>query len=61
MGTRLRKLKEELKEEKTTKSGTIIRKDLVGGKHQLTDKQIQVLQRYYGKAIRVSVESTVVR
>lgn len=58
MGTRLRKLNEELKEEKTTKSGKIIRRSLVGGKHQLTDKHIQALQRYYGKAIRVSVGTT---
>lgn len=40
MGTRLRKLKDQLKEEKTTKSGRVIKRSLVGGRHQLTDKQI---------------------
>lgn len=38
MGTRLRKLKDELKEEKTTKSGKIIKRSLVSGKHKLTDR-----------------------
>lgn len=55
MGTRLRKLKDELKEEKTTKTGKVIKRSLVGGKHQLTDAQINNFQRYYGKAIRDSV------
>lgn len=59
MGTRLRKLKGELKEEKTTKTGKMIKRSLVGGKHQLTDKQIDAYQRYYGKAIRDSVGTDV--
>lgn len=59
MGTRLRKLKDELKEEKTTKSGKIIKRSLVGGKHQLTDKQIDAYQRYFGKAIRDSVGTNI--
>lgn len=54
MGTRLRKLKEDLKEERTTKTGKVIKRSLVGGKHQLTDKQIDAYQRYFGKAIRDS-------
>ena len=59
MGTRLRKLKNELKEEKTTKTGKVIKKSLVGGRHQLTDKQIDAFQRYYGKAIRDSIGTDV--
>ena len=59
MGTRLRKLKDELKEEKTTKTGKTIKRSLVGGKHQLTDKQIDAYQRYFGKAIRDSVGTNV--
>ncbi|KAK8372148.1 hypothetical protein O3P69_013535 [Scylla paramamosain] len=55
MGTRLRKLKEELKEEKVTKTGKVIRRSVVGGKHQLTDSQINALQQYYGKAIKDSI------
>lgn len=38
MGTRLRNLKEELKV-KTTKTGKVMKRSLVGGKHQLTDKK----------------------
>lgn len=53
--TRLRKLKNELKEDTTSKSGKIVKRSAVGGKHQLTDKQIDAFQRYYGKAIRDSV------
>ena len=37
----------------------MIRKSLVGGKHQLTDKQIDAFQRYYGKAIRDNVGTSV--
>lgn len=59
MGTRLRKLKEELRRKKTTKTGKVIRRSLVVGKHQLTDKQIDAYQRYYGKAIRDSVSTNV--
>lgn len=55
IGTRLRKLKGELKEEKVTKSGKVIKKSLVGGRHQLTDKQMDAYQRYYGKVIRDSI------
>lgn len=49
MDTRLRKLKDQLKGEK------VIKRSLVGGRHQLTNKQIDAFQRYYGKAIRDSV------
>lgn len=55
MGTRLRKLKNEKKEEITTKSGKIIKRSALGGKHQLTDTQINAFQRYYGKAIKDSI------
>lgn len=61
MGTRLRKLKDELKEDKTTKAGKVIKKSLVGGKHQLTDKQINAFQSYYGKAIRDSVGTSIMK
>ena len=60
MGTRLKKLKDELKEEKTTKTGKVIKKSLVGSRHQLTNKQIDAFQRYYGKAIRDSIGTDVV-
>lgn len=55
IGTSFRKLKDELKEEKITKSGKIIKRSLVGGIHQLTDKQINAYQRHFGKAIRECV------
>lgn len=54
MGTRLRKLKDELKEEKTTQTGKVVKRSLVDGK-QLTDKQIDAFQSYYRKAVRDSV------
>ena len=38
MGTRLRKFFKKLKEEKVTKTGRVIRKSVLGGKHQLTDR-----------------------
>ena len=53
MGTRLRKLKEET----VTKKGKVIKRSVVSGKHQLTDKQIDAFQRYYGKAIKDSVDT----
>lgn len=37
----------------------MIKKSLIGGKHQLTDKQTDTFQRYYGKAIRDSVGTSV--
>lgn len=49
MSTRLRKLRDELKEEKATKSGKVIKRSFVGGKAgKLTDQQIGAFQRYYG-------------
>ena len=55
MGTRLRKFFKKLKEEKVTKTGRVIRKSVLGGKHQLTDRQINAFQQYYGKAIRDTI------
>lgn len=60
MGTRLRKLKAELKEEKLTKTGRRQWRSLVGGKHQLTDNQITAFQKYYGKAIRDTVGTDII-
>ena len=59
MGTRLRKLKEQLKEETVTKTGKVIKRSAISGKHQLTDKQIDAFQRYYGKAIKDRVGTDV--
>lgn len=59
MGTWLKKLREELKVEKTTKTGKVMKRSLVAGKHQLTDKQIYALQKYYGKAIRDNIGTNV--
>lgn len=53
-------MKDELKEEKTTKTGKVIKRSLVGGRHQLTDKQTDVFQRYNGKAIGDSIGTDVV-
>lgn len=52
-------MKDELKKEKT-KTGKIIKKSLVDGSHQLTDKQIDASQRYYGKAVRDSIGTDVI-
>lgn len=59
MGTRLRKLKDELKEDVVTKTGKVIKRSVLSGKHQLTDKQIDAFQNYYGKAIKDSVGTDV--
>lgn len=42
-----------------TKTGKVIKRSVLSGKHQLTDKQIDAFQRYYGKAIRDSVGTNV--
>lgn len=49
MGTRLQKLRDELKEETTTKSGKVIKRSLVGGKvGKVTDKQIDAFRDTMG-------------
>lgn len=48
------------KAERRTTGGKHNKRSLVGGKHQLTDKQIEAQQRYFGKAIRDSVATNVI-
>lgn len=53
LGTRLRKLKAETVETKSTKSGKQnIKRNLPEGQHKLTDGVIDILTKYYGMAIR---------
>lgn len=59
MGTRLRKLVDEMKEERVTKTGRIMKRSLIGGKKGLSGTQIDAFTRYYGKAIKDSVGTTV--
>ena len=59
LGTRLRKLKDETKEEIVCTSGKIIKRSMIGGKHQLTDNQINAYQFYFGKGIRDTTNTSV--
>lgn len=54
LGARLRKLREESKEE--TASGR--KRTTIGGKNKLTDKVIEKLTFYYGQAIRRNITGT---
>lgn len=55
LGSRLRKLREETREE--TASGR--KRTVIGGKNKLTDKVIDKLTFYYGQAIRRNISGTV--
>ena len=52
LGTRLRKLKKELSMSITTKTGKEVRRSVLGGAGQLTDKVIDTMTSYYGRAVR---------
>ena len=52
LGSRLRKLRNDMWEEKTYKSGKKYKHKLLSGKHRLTDSVINSLSSYYGTAIR---------
>ena len=52
LGTRLRKLKDSLKEPITTKSGTRIQRSELAGAKGLPDSVIDKLTAYYGQNIR---------
>ncbi|KAK3889782.1 hypothetical protein Pcinc_006343 [Petrolisthes cinctipes] len=52
LGTRLRKLKKELSTSITTKTGKEVRRSVLGGAGQLTDKVIDTMTSYYGRAVR---------
>lgn len=45
---------------RVTKSGKVIRKSVVGGKHQLTDRQMDAFQRHYGKTIKDRVGTNII-
>lgn len=55
LGTRLRKLREETREE--TSSGR--KRTTIGGKNKLTDKVIDKLTFYYGQAIRRNIGGSI--
>ena len=53
------KIEERTKGGENNENRNVIKKSLVGGRHQLTDKQIDAFQRYYGKGIRDSIGTDV--
>ncbi|XP_045134439.1 uncharacterized protein LOC123518003 [Portunus trituberculatus] len=55
MGTRLRKLREQEKIDTTTRTGSKIRRSLLGGRNKLTDNAIDKMQSFFGKHIRDNV------
>ena len=55
MPNRLKKLREEEKEEKITKSGKTRRTSTLGGRYKLSDTNISLMTSYYIKAIRNNI------
>ncbi|KAK8372573.1 hypothetical protein O3P69_010923 [Scylla paramamosain] len=55
LGTRLRKLREQEKVDTITKTGSKIRRSLLGGRNKLTDTAIDKMQSFFGKHIRDNV------
>lgn len=60
MGTRLRKLRDEVKTDVITKTGNKMRRSCLAGKDKLTDKAITTITSYYGNAIRGNIGKTFV-
>ena len=59
MGARLMRAKALASELITTKTGKIMKKSVLGGQKMLTQKVIENLQSYYGKAIRDNINTDV--
>ncbi|XP_068237024.1 uncharacterized protein [Palaemon carinicauda] len=59
MGHRLLKMKSEVSEYITTKSGKQMKRSLLSGKNKLTQAIINSIQVYYGMAIRNNINTTV--
>lgn len=59
LGTALRKLRAQIVTEKETRHGKVRRMSKLGGKGKLTDLVITKLTRYYGIAVRRTINTTV--